>query len=60
MLLQRVVTQPIFSVWLNRDPKSSLGGEILFGGVDSTHFSGQHTYVPVAQNGYWEVTNYTK
>lgn len=57
MLLQRIVTQPIFSVWLNRDTKSRLGGEILFGGVDSTRFRGQHTYVPVAQNGYWEVTN---
>ncbi|KAH0760329.1 hypothetical protein KY290_016402 [Solanum tuberosum] len=55
MLLQRIVTQPIFSLWLNRDPKSRLGGEILFGGVDSTHFRGQHTYVPVAQNGYWEI-----
>lgn len=57
MLLQRIVTQPIFSVWLNRDTKSRLGGEILFGGVDSTRFRGQRTYVPVAQNGYWEVTN---
>ncbi|CAN4116523.1 unnamed protein product [Withania somnifera] len=55
MLLQRIVTQPIFSLWLNRDPKSRLGGEILFGGVDCTHFRGQHTYVPIAQNGYWEI-----
>ncbi|XP_075086010.1 cyprosin isoform X2 [Nicotiana tabacum] len=55
MLLQSIVTKPIFSFWLNRDPKSILGGEILFGGVDSTHFRGQHTYVPVAQNGYWEI-----
>lgn len=55
MLLQHIVTQPIFSLWLNRDPKSRIGGEILFGGVDCTHFRGQHTYVPVAQNGYWEI-----
>ncbi|PHU18922.1 Aspartic proteinase [Capsicum chinense] len=55
MLLQSIVTQPIFSFWLNRDPKSRLGGEILFGGVDCTHFRGQHTFVPVAQNGYWEI-----
>ncbi|KAM3306874.1 cyprosin isoform X1 [Capsicum chacoense] len=55
MLLQHIVTQPIFSFWLNRDPKSRLGGEILFGGVDCTHFRGQHTFVPVAQNGYWEI-----
>ncbi|XP_060189653.1 cyprosin-like [Lycium barbarum] len=55
MLLQRIVTQPIFSLWLHRDPKSRVGGEILFGGVDWTHFRGRHTYVPVAQNGYWEI-----
>ncbi|KAM3381707.1 hypothetical protein P3S68_007280 [Capsicum galapagoense] len=55
MLLQRIVTPSIFSLWLNRDPKSKLGGEILFEGVDCTHFRGQHTFVPVAQNVYWEI-----
>nr|XP_016516070.1 PREDICTED: cyprosin-like [Nicotiana tabacum] len=55
MLLQHMVTKSIFSFWLNRDPTSRIAGEILFGGMDWTHFRGQHTYVPVAQNGYWEI-----
>ncbi|OIS98659.1 PREDICTED: aspartic proteinase-like [Nicotiana attenuata] len=55
MLLQHMVTKSIFSFWLNRDPTSKIAGEIIFGGMDWTHFRGQHTYVPVAQNGYWEI-----
>ncbi|KAJ8547350.1 hypothetical protein K7X08_010936 [Anisodus acutangulus] len=55
MLLQKIVSKSIFSFWLNRDPTSRIAGEILFGGMDWTHFRGQHTYVPVAKSGYWEI-----
>ncbi|MCD9560539.1 hypothetical protein HAX54_019236 [Datura stramonium] len=55
MFVQQIVTKPIFSFWLNRDPMAMIAGEILFGGMDSTHFRGLHTYVPVAKNGYWEI-----
>lgn len=55
MFLQQIVTKSIFSFWLNRDPMANIAGEILFGGMDSTHFRGLHTYVPVAKNGYWEI-----
>ncbi|XP_055813572.1 aspartic proteinase-like [Solanum dulcamara] len=55
MLLQKIISKSIFSFWLNRDPTSRIAGEILFGGMDWTHFRGIHTFVPVAKNGYWEV-----
>ncbi|TMX00300.1 hypothetical protein EJD97_001054 [Solanum chilense] len=55
MVLQKIVTKSIFSFWLNRDPTSRIAGEILFGGMDWTHFRGLHTYVPVSKNGYWEI-----
>ncbi|XP_060181042.1 aspartic proteinase-like [Lycium barbarum] len=55
MLLQEIVTKSIFSFWLNRDHTSMIAGEILFGGMDWTHFRGQHTYFPVSNNGYWEI-----
>ncbi|XP_019180056.1 PREDICTED: aspartic proteinase-like isoform X2 [Ipomoea nil] len=55
MLLQETVAQPLFSFWLNPNPKSSIGGEILFGGLDWTHFKGEHTFAPVARNGYWQI-----
>lgn len=55
MVLQGLVPQQIFSFWLDTDPKSEMGGEIVFGGVDWTHFKGHHTYVPITQSGYWQV-----
>ena len=55
MLQQGLVSQPVFSFWLNRDPKSKIGGEIVFGGVDWRHFLGEHTFVPITPNGYWQV-----
>ncbi|XP_010418214.1 PREDICTED: aspartic proteinase A2 isoform X3 [Camelina sativa] len=54
MLTQGLIKKPVFSFWLNRDPKSEEGGEIVFGGVDPNHFRGEHTYVPVTQRGYWQ------
>ncbi|KAH7848453.1 hypothetical protein Vadar_002901 [Vaccinium darrowii] len=54
---QGLVTQQVFSIWLNRDPKSEIGGEIVFGGVDWRPFSGDHTFVPIAQSGYWQIMN---
>lgn len=55
MVQQGLVTRQVFSLWLNRDPKSEIGGEIVFGGVDWRHFSGDHTFVPIAQSGYWQI-----
>lgn len=55
MVQQGLLSQPVFSFWLNRDPKSEVGGEIVFGGTDWKHFNGDHTYVPVKQTGYWQI-----
>jgi len=46
--------QPLFSVWFNREANASPGGEIVFGGVDPDHFDGDHTYVPVTREAYWQ------
>ncbi|KAF8392746.1 hypothetical protein HHK36_023095 [Tetracentron sinense] len=54
MVEQGLVSEEVFSFWLNRDPNAKEGGEIVFGGVDKKHFKGQHTYVPVTQKGYWQ------
>lgn len=56
MVQQGLVSEEVFSFWLNRDPETSEGGELVFGGVDSNHFKGKHTYVPVTQKGYWQVS----
>ncbi|CAI9101387.1 OLC1v1038697C1 [Oldenlandia corymbosa var. corymbosa] len=54
MLNQNLVHEKVFSFWLNRDQNAREGGELIFGGVDSNHYVGQHTYVPVTKKGYWE------
>ncbi|XP_057958305.1 aspartic proteinase-like [Malania oleifera] len=55
MVQQSLVSKQIFSFWINRDAKSIIGGEIVFGGIDWRHFRGDHTYVPVTENGYWQI-----
>ncbi|KAM7262234.1 hypothetical protein ACFE04_021311 [Oxalis oulophora] len=56
MFEQGRVSQQIFSLWLNRDPVSNVGGEIIFGGFDWRHFRGDHTYVPVVTNmSQWQI-----
>ncbi|XP_057457433.1 cyprosin-like [Lotus japonicus] len=55
MIEQGHMAQKIFSLWLNQDPMSKIGGEIVFGGIDWRHFRGDHTYVPVSQKGYWQI-----
>ncbi|PIA60664.1 hypothetical protein AQUCO_00300292v1 [Aquilegia coerulea] len=55
MVEQRLVSEEIFSFWLNRDPESEEGGELIFGGADPKHFKGEHTYVPVTEKGYWQI-----
>ncbi|GAV89649.1 Asp domain-containing protein/SapB_2 domain-containing protein/SapB_1 domain-containing protein [Cephalotus follicularis] len=54
MVKQGLVKEPIFSFWFNRNTDEAEGGEIVFGGMDSKHFKGEHTYVPVSQKGYWQ------
>lgn len=57
MVNQSLVKEPVFSFWLNRNIQGEQGGEIVFGGVDPNHFDGKHTYVPVTQKGYWQVSS---
>lgn len=54
MVDQGVVSEPVFSFWLNRNAQDENGGELVFGGVDPSHYIGQHTYVPVTRKGYWQ------
>ncbi|CAK9268971.1 unnamed protein product [Sphagnum jensenii] len=51
MLDQKLVEEPVFSFWFNRNAtEKEKGGELVLGGVDPKHFTGEHTYTPV--NGW--------
>jgi phytepsin len=54
MVNQGLVKEPVFSFWFNRNADEDEGGEIVFGGMDPKHYKGEHTYVPVTQEGYWQ------
>ncbi|CAO3633335.1 unnamed protein product [Cunninghamella blakesleeana] len=50
MMKEKRLDQPIFAMYMQ-----SQGGEIDFGGVDTTHFQGNITYSPLIDNHYWMV-----
>ncbi|KAH8971313.1 hypothetical protein BDL97_02G134400 [Sphagnum fallax] len=55
MLDQKLVGEPVFSFWFNRNAtEKEKGGELVLGGVDPKHFTGEHTYTPVTRKGYWQ------
>lgn len=56
MLDQKLVNEPVFSFWLNRNESDGTrGGELVFGGSDPKHYKGEHVYTPVTRKGYWQV-----
>ncbi|XP_031701551.1 pepsin A-like [Anarrhichthys ocellatus] len=53
MVNQGLVSQPLFSVYLNSN--SEQGSEVVFGGIDSSHYTGQITWVPLTSATYWQI-----
>lgn len=54
MVSQKLVDEPVFSFWLNRNATESEGGEMVLGGIDTDKLTGDITYVPVTTKGYWQ------
>lgn len=54
LLAQSQVAEPVFAFWLNRDPSGISGGELVLGGVDESHYTGDFTYTPITKEGYWQ------
>jgi len=54
---QGLVPDDVFSFWLNRDEShpDGPGGELVLGGVDPAHYVGEHAWLPVTREGYWQV-----
>jgi len=50
---QGLVEENLFSFWLSKDPNATPGGELTFGGIDSSRYTGNITYVPLTSKTYW-------
>ena len=44
MVEQGLVPEPVFSFWLNRNHPDGPGGELTLGGVDPSHYTGEHVW----------------
>ncbi|KAI1306997.1 Lysosomal aspartic protease [Halotydeus destructor] len=55
-MVEQGLVDNLYSFYLNRDVKSSEGGELFFGGIDATKYTGNITYVPVIETRYWKVS----
>uniref|UniRef100_A0A3B4ASP6 pepsin A n=1 Tax=Periophthalmus magnuspinnatus TaxID=409849 RepID=A0A3B4ASP6_9GOBI len=53
MVSQSLVAQPLFSVYLSSNDQQ--GSEVIFGGVDSTHYTGSITWIPLSSATYWQI-----
>lgn len=48
LVAQKVIQDPVFSVYLNNANDQGWAGEIIFGGTDSSKYTGNLVYLPVA------------
>eukprot|EP00929_Paragymnodinium_shiwhaense_P036880 TRINITY_DN1971_c0_g2_i1.p1 TRINITY_DN1971_c0_g2~~TRINITY_DN1971_c0_g2_i1.p1 ORF type:complete len:388 (-),score=131.45 TRINITY_DN1971_c0_g2_i1:160-1323(-) len=54
MISQKLVDEPVFAFYLQED--ASAQGELVFGGIDKSHFTGDLVKVPLISETYWEVS----
>uniref|UniRef100_A0A8C3SZT9 pepsin A n=1 Tax=Chelydra serpentina TaxID=8475 RepID=A0A8C3SZT9_CHESE len=54
MMNEGLVSQDLFSVYLSSDEQS--GSFVMFGGIDSSYYSGSLNWIPLSSETYWEIT----
>uniref|UniRef100_A0A669R1X3 Peptidase A1 domain-containing protein n=1 Tax=Phasianus colchicus TaxID=9054 RepID=A0A669R1X3_PHACC len=53
MMSQGLVAQDLFSIYLTPDERN--GSFVLFGGIDSSHFTGNLSWIPLTAQTYWQI-----
>ncbi|XP_045430010.1 pepsin A [Pipistrellus kuhlii] len=51
---QRLISQDLFSVYLS--PNGQSGSVVMFGGIDSSYYTGTLNWVPLSSETYWQIT----
>uniref|UniRef100_A0A8D2J8T2 pepsin A n=1 Tax=Varanus komodoensis TaxID=61221 RepID=A0A8D2J8T2_VARKO len=54
MMSEGLVSQDLFSVFLSSDEQG--GSFVMFGGVDTSYYSGSLNWVPLSSESYWQIT----
>merc|ERR1711943_184104 len=54
MIDQKLISEPVFAFYLQED--ASQQGELVFGGIDKNHYTGELVDVPLISESYWEVS----
>jgi len=54
MIEQKLIDEPVFAFYLQQD--ASQQGELLFGGIDKSHYTRELVDVPLTSETYWEVS----
>ncbi|XP_032074228.1 gastricsin-like [Thamnophis elegans] len=55
MIRENLLDAPLFSFYLSRKPSTEDGGSLIFGGIDSSLYTGQINWSPVTQDFYWQI-----
>ncbi|XP_075044022.1 cathepsin D-like [Mixophyes fleayi] len=55
IMQQKLIDNNEFSFYLNRNPESQPGGELLLGGTDPKYYSGDFNYLNVTRKAYWQI-----
>jgi len=53
LIEQKLIDKPVFGFYLS-DTESD-DSEVIFGGIDESHYTGDITYIPLRRKAYWEV-----
>uniref|UniRef100_A0A8C9RU32 Cathepsin D n=2 Tax=Scleropages formosus TaxID=113540 RepID=A0A8C9RU32_SCLFO len=55
IMKQHKVPNNVFSFYLNRNPNTQPGGELLLGGSDPAYYTGSFQYLNVTKQAYWQI-----
>ncbi|KAF3902852.1 Saccharopepsin [Arthrobotrys entomopaga] len=53
MVNQKLVDEPVFAFYIAPEGTDS---EVIFGGIDESHYKGDMTWIPLRRKAYWEVS----